>query len=256
MIAKLNKNKNIGQVLYIVEGSHTESFLLWKVFSKIFDYQVEAVLRDHPYRVYNKKDHPHSKIFVINAEESNIKYISKDNEFLNNLFKVLIEDYDFNVDKATIYYLFDRDPKSNTDPHFINLLLNTFTNAHENDNYYRGGLLLLSYPSIESFTLSCLQNNSFSVKFGLGDDLKRYLNEQKMNQSNIDEAGLELATKNLLDALLYINEGSLFDIDNFKEVNIKTFSFEEAAYFEESLYHCLSMLAISLIDLGLIEIEL
>lgn len=254
MKINLNKDKNIGKVLYIVEGPKTEKFLLWKIFAHIFDYQFEAITRDHPYQIFNKKDNPYSKVFVINAAESNIKNIKKDDEFLNNLFKLLIENYDFDIDNAAIYYLFDRDVESNTDPVFIKELLNTLTNSRENDNNYRQGILLLSYPSVESFTLSCFDENSFSLKIKLGSELKQYLESNKYNQSKIDETKLQLAVNNLVDSLLSINDGN-FNVDDFKELNVKIFDLEESVYSKEEMYNCLSLLAISLIDLGLVEIE-
>lgn len=254
MKINLNKNKSIGKVLYIVEGPKTEKFLLWKIFADIFDYQFEAITRSHPYQIYNKKDNPYSKVFVINAAESNIKNIEKDDEFLNNLFIELIENYDFDIDNAAIYYLFDRDVESNTDPDFIKELLNTLTNSRENNENYRQGILLLSYPSIESFTLSCFDGNSLSLKMKLGSELKQYLNSNNFNHSQIDEKTLQFATNNLISSLLKINNGS-FDIDNFRDLNNKIFDLEEANYSVESKYNCLSLLAISLIDLGLLEIE-
>ena len=254
MKINLNKNKSIGKVLYIVEGPRTEKFLLRKIFTGIFDYQFEAITRSHPYQIFNRKDNPYSKVFVINAAESNIKNIKKNDEFLNNLFAELIENYDFDIDNAAIYYLFDRDVESNTDPVFIKELLNTLTNSRENDNNYRQGILLLSYPSVESFTLSCFDKNSFSLKIKLGSELKQYLESNKYNQSKIDETKLQLAVNNLVDSLLSINDGN-FNVDDFKELNVKIFDLEESAYSKEEMYNCLSLLAISLIDLGLVEIE-
>lgn len=254
MRISLNKNKNIGKVLYIVEGTRTEKFLLWKIFADIFDYQVEAITRDHPYQVFNKKDNPYSKVFVINAAESNIKNIEKDEEFLNNLFAELIENYDFKIDNAAIYYLFDRDVESNTDPAFIRNLLNTLTNSRDNKDNNRQGILLLSYPSIESFTLSCFEKNSISVKIKLGHELKQYLADKKFNQSRIAEGSLEMAVESLISKLLEINNNQ-FDIDNFENLNVKVFDFEESVYSKEEVYNCLSLLAISLIDLDLINIE-
>lgn len=253
MIINLNKDKNIGKVLYIVEGSKTEKFLLRKIFTEIFDYQFESITRSHPYQMFNKKDNPYSKIFVINAAESNIKNIKKDDEFLNNLFVELIEKYDFDIDNAAIYYLFDRDVESNTDPDFIRELLHTLANSRENDNNYRQGILLLSYPSIESFTLSCFDGNSFSLKMKLGSELKQYLNSNKFNHAQIDENALKLATDNLVSSLLGINNGD-FDVDNFKDLNLKIFDLEERVYAVSAQYNCLSLLAISFIDLGLIEV--
>lgn len=255
MKINLNKDKSIGKVLYIVEGPKTEKFLLRKIFTDIFDYQFEAKTRSHPYQIFNKKDNPYSKVFVINAAQSNIKNIKKDDEFLNNLFIELIENYDFDIDNAAIYYLFDRDAESNTDAVFIKELLNTLTNSRENDNNYRQGFLLLSYPAIESFTLSCFEKNSFSLKIKLGSELKQYLDSKKINQSRITDVNLELAADNLVDSLISINNDN-FNVDDFKELNIKIFDLEEKLYAKESVYNCLSLLAISLIDLGLIDIEL
>ena len=255
MEIKLNKDKSIGKVLYIVEGSKTEKFLLRKIFTKIFDYQFEAITRSHPYQIFNRKDNPNSKIFVINAAESNIKNIKKDDEFLNNLFIELIENYDFDIDNAAIYYLFDRDAESNTDSQFVKELLGTLTNSRENDNNYRQGILLLSYPSIESFTLSCFEKNSFSVKLKLGNELKKYLESKKINQSQIDDNNLCLAIYNLIHYISSIGNSS-FDIDDLKDLNINIFDLEESTYHNESVYNCLSLLSISLLDLGLVEFEL
>ena len=133
-------------------------------------------------------------------------------------------------------------------------MLNTLTNSRENDNNYRQGILLLSYPSVESFTLSCFDENSFSLKIKLGSELKQYLESNKYNQSKIDETKLQLAVNNLVDALLSINDGN-FNVDDFKELNVKIFDLEESAYSKEEMYNCLSLLAISLIDLRLVEIE-
>ena len=100
----LNKDKSIGKVLYIVEGGKTEPYILHKLFTKVFDYQVEMIIRDKGYHKYNSKENATSQVFVINAEESNIKNIEKDNEFLDNLFGELIENYDFDNVKYKTFY--------------------------------------------------------------------------------------------------------------------------------------------------------
>ena len=253
MNIQLNKNKSIGKVLYIVEGNRTEPFILQKLFTEIFDYQVEELLRDKGYFVFNSKENLTSQVFVINAEQSNIKYIDKDNEFLNNLFKELIEAYDFDVDNSAIYYLFDRDHRSNKDPNFIKNMLGILKNARENENYDRQGLLLLSYPSIESFTLSNFRTDSFKLKFNFGGELKQYLHLQKINQDNISEETLVFAIKELLNAFNNIGIEN-YDIDDFGPCNMDIFTYEEKAFSNEHLYYALSLICISLIDLGLIEI--
>ena len=126
----LNKDKSIGKVLYIVEGGKTEPYILHKLFTKVFDYQVEMIIRVKGYHKYNSKENATSQVFVINAEESNIKNIDKDNEFLDNLFGELIENYDFDIDNSAMFYLFDRDNQSNADTEMEKRLImkNKFVN--------------------------------------------------------------------------------------------------------------------------------
>lgn len=254
MSIRLNKEKSIGKVLFIVEGGKTEPFILHRIFCNILDYQVETILRDKGYRKYNSKENPTSQVMIINAEESNIKYIAKDNKFLDNLFVELIENYDFDVDNAAIYYLFDRDNQSNSDDEFIRGLLSTLVNARDNKGYDRQGLLLLSYLSIEAFTLSNFADNSFERKYKIGSDLKQDLHDSKYNQSRISEESLLKAVEELLKALTQIGICEL-NIDEFEECNRTIFEFEEMEYNKEGVYRALSLLCISLMDLGLLEIE-
>ncbi len=254
MNIRLNKEKSIGKVLFIVEGGRTEPFLLHRIFCKILDYQMETILRDKGYHKYNSKKNLTSQVFVINAEESNIKYIAKNNEFLNNLFVELIENYDFDVDNVAIYYLFDRDNQSNSDDEFIRDLLSVLVNARDNDGYDRQGMLLLSYPSIEAFTLSNFAENSFQRQYKIGADLKQDLHNSNYNQSRISEESLLYATEELFHALMEIGIMK-WDIDEFAECNKAIFEFEEMKYSKEGVYRALSLLCISLIDLGLLEVK-
>jgi len=43
MRIELHKDKNIGKVLFIVEGSRTEPYIMTKLFTSILDYQLENV---------------------------------------------------------------------------------------------------------------------------------------------------------------------------------------------------------------------
>lgn len=252
MNIQLNKEKSIGKVLYIVEGSKTEPYLLYQIFCRIMDYQLETVLRDKGYAKYNSKENATSQVFVINTEESNLKYIDKDNQFLDNLFAELVENYDFDVDNAAIYYIFDRDNQSNKDVKFIEDMLSVLGNSRDN-KYNRQGMLLLSYPSIEAFTLENFVNESFNYRFEIGADLKKCLHEYKINQSHITEGTLKHAAEEVLYALEKIGIRE-WDVDVFGESNRQIFEYEEKEYDTEMAYRALSLLCISLIDLGVIEI--
>ena len=166
----------------------------------------------------------------------------------------MIENYDFDVDNAAIYYLFDRDNQSNSDDEFIRDLLSVLVNARDNDGYDRQGMLLLSYPSIEAFTLSNFADNSFQRQYKIGADLKQDLHNNNYNQSRISEETLLHATKELLNA--FREMGIIeWDIDEFGGYNRAIFEFQEKEYGKEKLYRVLSLLCMSLIDLGLLEVE-
>ncbi len=254
MNIRLNKDKSIGKVLFIVEGGWTEPYILRKIFTTIFDYQFETILREKSYSKYNSKQNPTSQVFVINAEESNIKNIKKDNQFLNKLFAELIENYNFNVDNAAIYYLFDRDNKSNTDIDFVKEMVSLLVNARDNVGYERQGMLLLSYPSIESFTVSNFEKNCFDKSFATGHNVKLYAHSKNFNHQKISEKTLLFATNELLSALYKIEKKEI-DIDTFGTTNEKVFNYEEQIYQETGMYNLLSLTIIALLDLGLIDFE-
>ena len=149
---RLNKDKNIGRVLFIVEGSQNEFSILKQIFCEILGFSYIEKRRNKP-RYFEKPRNRFSQIAVINTRESNIRDISENENYLDDVFNVLREQYHFPVDQSAIYYLFDRDPKSNTDSEVIENYILSLSNPYDNDDY-KAGQLLLSYPSIESYAIS------------------------------------------------------------------------------------------------------
>ena len=261
---EINKGKRIGQVLFIVEGLKTEPNLIYQIFCKIFGYQMDRLYRNGEYRVFHRTDDPFSKITVINTEESNIGFISKDNEFLNRMFETLIEDYQLDIDNAAIYYLFDRDPASNTDKAFIEDMLSKLASARDiNEDMERQGLLLLSYPCIESFVGMNLLSNSIDYCWrktvSLGDDLKKSLQQDGLIPNKISEQTLIHCADELISSLSLIGVEATKDafqasMDHFADTNTYVYEWQEQQYGIRSQYGLLSLFIMALIDLGLINI--
>lgn len=130
-------------------------------------------------------------------------------------------------------------------------MLSTLVNSRDNE-FERQGMLLLSYPSVEAFTLSNFVDASFSCKFETGNCLKQYLHSCDLNQSHITEDTLKHATKELIDAMVQMDMEN-FDVDAFGKYNMQIFENEEAGYECEKVYRALSLLCVSLIDLGVID---
>lgn len=261
----IQKGKRIGQVLFIVEGEDTEPNLIYKVFSGIFGFQMERLYRNGRYRIFHRTNDSYSKVTVINTEESNIRFIKKDNDFLNKMFDLLIEDYNFGIDNAAIYYLFDRDPASNTDIEFIRSMLKRLSSARDiNEDMTRQGMLLLSYPSIESFVGMNLLNNSIQYcwqkRIELGSNLKQAMNSDGLIPNKINETTLLHCVEELLIGLEMAGvdtakESFINSLDQFAGNNTKVFEWQEMQYNDRRQYGLLSLLAIALIDLGLITVD-
>lgn len=249
---KINKDKPIGRVLFIVEGSSTEFNLLRRIFCNVLGFEYIEKRRNRP-SVFYKENNPLSTIAVINTSDSNIKDIS-DDEYLDELFLMLINDYHFPVDKAAIYYLFDRDPASNTDVEAIIQYIDTLKNPMDNDDGMKAGLLLLSYPCIESYMVSSFQKNAYEVEFGIGDHVKGYIGQHTAIQMNkISEDTLLFATEEFLAYLGHLNLD--WDIDDFSKTSRTVFERQEEKYASKSVYSLFSMLTLAFIQLGIIELS-
>ena len=248
---RINKNIPIGRVLYIVEGSSTEFNLLKRIFCSVFGFEYIEKRRNRP-SVFYKANNPRSSIAVINTSDSNITDIS-DEEYLENLFQMLINDYHFPVDKASIYYLFDRDPESNPSK-AVKQYIDVLKDPMDNDDGMKAGLLLLSYPCIESYMVSSFRRDAYKVEFGIGDHLKSYIGQHNEIQMNkITEDTLLFATEEFVEYLRYLDLD--WDIDDFSEASYKIFERQEAKYNSEGVFNLFSMLTLSFIQLGLVEID-
>ena len=94
---KINKDKRIGNVLFIVEGSKTEFIILRKIFCNLLNYTYIEKRRNKLHSFYKEND-IYSKIAVINTRESNISDKTLGQEYLDEVFKYLIEECNFPVD--------------------------------------------------------------------------------------------------------------------------------------------------------------
>lgn len=253
---KINKNKNIGSVLYVVEGEKREINLLGYIFKKILEYEeVIGIDRTGKERVkYISKENKNSKVFIINSEESNIKSIGN-TDFIDKQIKILKKyDDEFNYEDVPIYYIFDCDREK--DKQNIRNLISLYVNAREPNGENKfdsiGGMILLSYPAIESFIISNFENNmaDFDKRFDFQNTkLKKYINDMHYDNQKMSIETLSNAFNELVNSLEKININKI-NLDNAKDFNNEIFSYE----IEKRNKYMLSLLLISFVDLGIIEI--
>lgn len=250
---KINKNKSIGRVLFIVEGGRTEFSLFRRIFCNVLGYEYVEKRRDNA-SFFKNKNKSTSKIAVINTEESNISDICDKNAYLDKIFETLISEYQFSVDNAAIYYIFDRDPKSNLDKPLIAKLISQLKNAYENDEWERGGVLLLSYPCIEAYTVANFIDNAYTIKFDIGDKVKEYVTT-KNKQIQLNKITAETIEKAANEMMKYFETEKIdFNIDKIGQMNDEIFKRQETEYSKENVYSLVSLLSIAFIDLGIIEV--
>lgn len=249
---KFNLNKNIGKVLYIVEGEKTEITILLKIFKDILKYD-QVIYRRRNSKIVQLKNinNSNSVIYILNTKSSNVSTI-RDSEYINNQLLDIIKQYPklsidiFNIRK---YYIFDCDREEDIDE--IESLIPLYKNSLGMvKDYEFGGMLLLSYPSIESFIIENFTKESFNVSDSLIDEgnIKEYLNENKMmiNKLNIDS--LNNAVNEMINALKRISCDKI-NLDDISDLNKDVYEYEK----EKKFRYILSLLVISLFDMGIIE---
>lgn len=248
---KLIKNKRVGKILFIVEGSKHEFSLIKKIFEDLLGYQ-RIEKRRNKATYYKSQTDSHSIVAVINTKTSHIGSINE-TDYLDTIYAELIERYSFDVTNAAVYYIFDRDSKSNTDPQFILNLLHTLKDSRENENSMMGGILILSYPSIEAYEISHFIDSSYNLCARLGTDAKQIIsqNADKIDMNKINEYSILHACDEFKK---YISDQGIdFNIDDFSSTNISIFNREENYYEEKNTYFLFSVMSYILLDLGIIQ---
>lgn len=111
---------------------------------------------------------------------------------------------------------------------------------------------MLSYPSMESYTVSCFKDNSASIIFKLGSEMKTFTGQNTDIQMNkIDENKIEHAADEFIKFLE--NENITMNIDDFSEASREIFEKEEL-YLNADGFKLFSMLTLAFTQLGIIEI--
>lgn len=252
MKAKINIKKRIGKVVYIVEGDIDEAELIIKIYNQLLGYSIVkySKLTNKYTEMVNSKD-KYSKVYIIPSKYSAVNQLISSSEYLDEIYHTLAIEYELDIENAAIYYLFDRDRKSNRPTDIINLM-NKLGNARDNENFEMNGLLLLSYPSIEAFYANA---NNDSVRLESGKNSKEYVKDYKNQDLNCKM--IEVGAKILLEKLEHVERRTfdVFWLDQFGDVNVDFFKYEENEYKNNNTYDTASFIFISLLDIGIIEIE-
>lgn len=180
---KINEKKSIGDVVFILEGKKTEFKLFTNLFEKIFSITeiVKCKSVNSDLKKYKLPKNNDSIVYLLNSRTSSIKSVD-DNVYIDQLFQKINNYFKIDIFNSAIYFIWDRDEESNK-KETVTELLKKFHNSRDN-GYDMQGLLLLSYPSIESFIISCFENDINDDKI---KNIKKYVNMNKYKINQIDK---------------------------------------------------------------------
>lgn len=245
---RINKDKNIGNVVFVLEGSKTEFNVLETIFVKLLGYEMSELKRKNDGFVFKGKN-PYSKIIALNFRGNHLYEINS--EELNHLYFKMSSELGLKPESLPIYYIYDRDVKS-YDLNQARAYVEKYCNPYDNNDGSQG-LLLLSYPAIESYIISCFLDKTYNITFETGHELKAFIGSNKYNQQMIrtDKELLHAITE--LDEYLESVEAGYCNIDNFRDTNIRIYDSEQKYYIENGTFQLVSLLSVVLLDLGIIE---
>ena len=247
---KLNPNKRIGKVLYLVEGDVDEVLLLCHIFSDVLHYSVVTYdKRQDSVTCLSNPNDKYSKVFIVPMKYSAISRIESSTDYIECIYNKL-KSYGLEKDECAKYLIFDRDKNSNSKQMFEHLF-DIYKNSLDNDLEING-LLLVSYPCIQSFVCECFNDETRVSSSAL---MKKHASIY--NLKDIKEEEFLIGSNNMIKTLLMMTEQFSFDVqnlDNMSVVNKTIISYQDNYFEEKGAYITLSLLFISFIDLGIIEI--
>lgn len=148
--------------------------------------------------------------------------------------------------------VFDRDPKSNTDSALIEKYILSLGNPYDNEDGYKAGQLLLSYPSIESYIISNFKDDVNLLHFELGRDTKTYIGANTDIQTN--KISEETLIKAAYEFLKYLESEKIeFDIDRFAPASHAVFAKQETEYLSGAGFRVFSMMTLAFLQMGILE---
>ncbi len=255
-IPTINKDKRIGTVVIFLEGEQTEIQIFQKIFHDILGYKPVTIRRRgkkvFTHTVNLKPDVGNSaNIFLFNLRKPQVKAIN-DYRFRDDLYKEVLLEYGIDLKNKPVYYVWDRDPGSNSAEDTRALIErlgsangNTMANPKQD---YENGLLILSYPAAESYIISHLK----PVKFVSNTSLKTYVKQEKMRIRDFSQDGLIKAVHTMHRRM----EGfgiSSYDTDSFSGTHLSLYEDEEKVYKSKGDYLIFSLISVILVDLGILN---
>ena len=253
---KLDKGKNIGTVIFIVEGGRpetggTELRLLKTIFSDILGYEVQELRRGSDEFIGHGKN-PYSRVFALNLPKNQLTQMT--DEALDALFRRIREEFKVKPEDCPIFYLYDRDYLSYGHNELRGKYVKRYIDPYTNDTGDQGQLLL-SYPAVESYLLSCFMKDVFRKRYCLGKDMKPDVAALGFSVEKIAD------DLHILNGLTEMNKGlsslgiDTYDLDHLAPTLLSVYDSQQGIMKSEGAFSALSLISMALLELGVIVEE-
>ena len=269
---RIDKTKNIGNVIFVVEGGRsetggTELRLLKKIFADILEYEFQELRRGSEEFIGHGKN-PQFRVFALNLPKNQLTQLTED--AVDELFCRLREEFGIKPEDCPIFYLYDRDVLSYKRNELRGKYVRKYIDPYGTEAGDQGQLLL-SYPAIESYLLSCIKDDSVNLSFKLGQDAKKILTNEICPDDRTDKTDVHLkavdlvfteesseAEKRLIHSINEMDNGletmgvQVYDLDNLAPTLLEVYDHQQQKYNEEDVFSLLSLVGMALLELGVV----
>lgn len=250
---KIDKTKNIGNVIFVVEGGRTDTGgtelrLLKKIFSDILGYEVQELRRGCD-EFIGHGSNPDFRVFALNLPKNQLTQLT--DEALDELYRRLRQEFKLKPEDCPVFFLYDRDYLSYKHNELRGRYVKKYTDPYSSESGNQGQLLL-SYPSVESYLLSCVQDDVFLQSFFLGKDVKPELTKIDFSEENVN------TEEQLIHATLEMDKGlnafgiDTYDLDALAPTLLEVYDKQQEKQMEENAFSLLSLVSLALLELGVI----
>lgn len=248
---RVDKKRNVGTAIFILEGGKTEFDILEFVFTKILDYHLVELRRGNTEFLFRGKE-SNTKIIGLNLKGNFLYDINA--EELNRLFFRIDSELNVKAEDSWIFYLYDRDVLSYQNKFDVReACVERYQKAMGGNEDGSQGQLLLSYPAIEGYLISCFRDLESEPKFKLGKDLKQYAAEHHCQKQMLrSEEQLVHAAYEMEAALGRLGCDACNDLDDLGETLRAAYDAEERVYQKEDAYPLLSLISLALLEMGVL----
>ena len=248
----IDRGINVGTVIFVLEGSVTEFDLLKRVFVDILGYQFEELRRTKTSGFVLHGHNPSSRIVGINFKGNHLFNINSEER--HELFFRIYDELGIKPENSPIYFIYDRDVKSYGIDE-VRTYVERYRDPYGTDEGNQGQLIL-SYPAVESYTVSCFRDKTHEIAYELGKDLKTYAAQNSYTIQMLRNEGHIIHAATEMESALSLYGIDAYNLDSLGQTLLELYDREQQVYLTTQKFNLVSTLSFVLLELGIIkEIE-